>query len=149
MRRIAVLGLTIGALLALSGCQTDNGPPVVTAPPSAPPANEAPTAATTAWAAQMVGDALAAEKTARDGGKAPGDVQAAVTAVVSYDVQTYIGMGASVPQVMAGLRLAAADPRNTPVTQQVLQELASELISPPTSVGSSGGIHCTGCKGKN
>jgi len=147
MRRIAVISLAVGAVLALSGCQTDNGPAVVGAPPSGPPADEAPTAATTAWAGQMVGDALAAEKAAHDAGKAPADVQAAVTAAAASDVDAYIGGHVSPAQVLAGLRVALADPRDTPLVQQVLQQLLAAFATGPA--GSSGGIHCTGCKGRN
>ena len=146
MRRIAAMALTIGALLALSACQTDNTPPVVGAPPPQPAADAPPSPATIAWAGQMVGAALAAEKSARDAGKDENGVEAAIQATIVDQAQAYLGTGASPAQIFVGARLAAADPRNTPATAHVFRTLdwGAFLATP---VGSSG--HCTGCKGVN
>ena len=143
MRRIAATALTIGALLALSGCKTDNGPPVVAGPPAQPAADERPTAETLAWAGQMVGDALTAEKSARDAGKGEGDIRAAIGAAVNTDVIGYQNKGASTVQIVAGLNVALSDTRNTPTTRQIFQILEATFSAGPA--GSSG--HCTGCKG--
>ena len=143
MRRIAAIALTIGALLALSGCKTDNAPPVVGSPPTQPAADERPTAETVAWAGQMVGDALTAEKSARDAGKGEGDVRSAIGAVINTDIIGYQNKGASTAQIVAGLHIALSDARNTPTTLQAFQILEATLSIGPA--GSSG--HCTGCKG--
>jgi len=146
MRRIAAIALTIGALLALAGCQTDNSPPVVAGPPPQPAAlNEPANAATIAWAAQMVGAALAAEKSARDAGKTEADVTAAIDQTLADEGEAYATTGASPAQFFAGAHLAQADPRNTPATARAFQNFDfGAFVASPVGAGSG---HCTGCKG--
>ena len=145
MRRIAAMALTIGAVLALSGCQTDNSPPVVTSPPPQPAADEPATPATVAWAGQTVEAALAAEKSARGAGKDEAGVTDAINQVIAAQTEAYLSSGVSPMQILAGGALAQSDPRNTPTTAKAFKAFDYKLIITVSPVGSSG--HCTGCKG--
>ncbi len=140
MRRIAAMALTIGAVLALSACQTDNGPPVVTNPPPQMPAEPA-TPATTAWAGQMVTAALATEKSARDAGKDEAGVADAINQTITAQIQAYLSTGVSPMQIMAGASLAQADPRNTPATTKAFKAFNYQMIITVQPAG-----HCTGCR---
>ena len=148
MVRWAALSFAVVALLGLEGCKTDNPPTVDSAPPagkaSSPPSEEAPTPETVAWADAVVTGALAAEKSARDAGKDETAVQAAIEAGVVSAIQTRIAEGRSTGQVTAGIRLAAASPRNTPATAMALKHVLDQLsLFPSTPTGSG---YCPGCK---
>ena len=135
--RIALAAGMVVAVLALSGCGTDNGPPVVATSPAAP---KAPAAATRAWADQVVIDALAAEKAARAGGKDEQSVFAAVDAAVNKDIEAFVRQGASADEAVAGLGIARDDPRDTDVMKQIFTQDIVIVQQPAPG-------HCPGCKG--
>ena len=135
--RIALAAGMVVAVLALSGCGTDNGPPVVATPPAAP---KAPAAATRAWADQVVIDALAAEKAARAGGKDEQSVFAAVDAAVNKDIEAFVRQGATADEAVAGLGIAKDDPRDTNVMKQIFTQDIVIVQQPAPG-------HCPGCKG--
>jgi hypothetical protein len=131
--------LAVVALLGLAACKTDNTPVGDLNPPVL--AAEAPTPETVAWADQVVTEALAAEKAARESGKDEKAQSDAVSAVVANDAQTRVNAGVSLTQLLAGLHLAAASPRNTPLTKAVLTQLEQAFVSTSGPAG-----HCPGCK---
>ena len=139
--RIALAAGMVVAVLALSGCGTDNGPPVVATPPAAPPtAHHEPAAATRAWADQVVIDALAADKAARAGGQDEKSVFAAVDAAVNKDIEAFVRQGASADEAVAGLGIARDDPRDTDVMKQIFTQDIVIVQQPAPG-------HCPGCKG--
>ncbi len=139
MRRLAAISVAVGAVLALSGCKTDDQP-IDTAPPVVQSKPDAATPATVAWADQTVTDALAAEKSARDAGGTDSTIEPAVAKLVMEDALAYANT-AGPDQAMLGLGLALNSPRNTPLTHAVL--VAAIATAFPTPAGT-----CVGCKGK-
>jgi len=147
MRRL--IGLTIAVLTCagVSACATDNPEPDVQTAPPAPIPDEAATPETAAWAKTLVDHALATEKAARDSGKADADLQAALVAGMQDEVRYEIGSGIPPGQLLAGLKLAANDSRDTDTVKQALAVVMSQLVQLTTLIPPGNCPRCTGKRG--